>query len=162
MESKTLKNISKDQTTFSLDSAISEWTSGQLGSYWSGYWHNRKDWEEMIATVGIPNVRAFGDGASTKLNCTKLNVHVDISGMFSKTRFEMTFYNDSNATLAGELVFPLPEGAIVSGYGLDIDGEIVDGVVVEKQRARIAFETEVRKGVDPGWWKMKCIFLIGV
>ena len=35
--------------------------------------------------------------------------------------------------------------------GLDVDGQIVDGVVVEKQAARIAFEKEVRKGVDPGF-----------
>ena len=30
---------------------------------------------------------------------------------------------------------PLPEGAVVSGYGLDVDGELVDGVPVEKQAA---------------------------
>jgi hypothetical protein len=35
--------------------------------------------------------------------------------------------------------------------GLDVDGQIVDGVVVEKQVARIAFEKEVRKGIDPGF-----------
>jgi hypothetical protein len=31
-----------------------------------------------------------------------------------------------------------------------VDGTLVDGVPVEKQAARIAFEKEVRKGVDPG------------
>jgi hypothetical protein len=36
--------------------------------------------------------------------------------------------------------------------GLDIEGEIVDGVCVEKEKARIAFEKEVRKGVDPGFF----------
>ena len=35
--------------------------------------------------------------------------------------------------------------------GLDVAGEIVDGVVVEKQAARIMFEKEVRKRIDPGF-----------
>ena len=35
--------------------------------------------------------------------------------------------------------------------GLDIGGVIVDGVVVEKQTARIIFEKEVRKQIDPGF-----------
>lgn len=35
--------------------------------------------------------------------------------------------------------------------GLDVDGVIVDGVVIEKQAARIIFEKEVRKRIDPGF-----------
>ena len=38
--------------------------------------------------------------------------------------------------------------------GLDVDGAIVDGVVVEKEKARVTFEKEVRKGVDPGFVEM--------
>ncbi|CAF4372552.1 unnamed protein product, partial [Adineta steineri] len=42
----------------------------------------------------------------------------------------------------------LPNRSFVRG--LDVDGRIVDGVVVEKEKARVTFEKEVRKGVDPG------------
>ena len=38
----------------------------------------------------------------------------------------------------------------MSGYGLDIDGVLVEGVVVQKDKARRVFNTEVRKEVDPG------------
>ena len=38
--------------------------------------------------------------------------------------------------------------------GLDIDGEMIGGVVVENENARISFEKEVRKGVDPGLVEM--------
>jgi hypothetical protein len=62
----------------------------------------------------------------------------------------MTFHNDQPRVLEGDLEFPLPEGAALSGYGLNVGGTLVDGVPVEKQAARIAFEKEVRKGVDPG------------
>ena len=63
----------------------------------------------------------------------------------------MTFFNPFPRALAGDLTFPLPAGATVSGYGLDVDGALVDGVVLDKQKARRVFETEVRKGVDPGF-----------
>ena len=39
---------------------------------------------------------------------------------------------------------------MVCGYALDVDGVLVDGVVVPKQEARRILEAEERKGVDPG------------
>ena len=62
----------------------------------------------------------------------------------------LTFANTENRVLGGELVFPLPEGATVTGYGLEINGVMVDGVAVEKQQARVIYEKELHKGVDPG------------
>lgn len=75
---------------------------------------------------------------------------VTVSGFAARTRATLTFRNDASRVLEGELVFPLPEGALVSGFALDVEGRMVDGVVVEAQRARVAFEAEVRKGIDPG------------
>lgn len=46
----------------------------------------------------------------------------------------------------GELVFDLPEKSTIRGFALDINGAMVDGVAVEKEKARVAFEEEVRKG----------------
>jgi len=80
----------------------------------------------------------------------KLDLRVVIRGLLAETTSTMTFFNPSARALSAELVFPLPEGATVSGYGLDVAGQMVDGVVVEKHKARIAFEKEVRKGIDPG------------
>jgi len=79
-----------------------------------------------------------------------VDVDVVIRGLLAETTMVMTFRNQHPRVLEGELMFPLPEGATVSGYGLDVGGELVEGVVVEKHQARIAFEKEVRRGVDPG------------
>jgi len=79
-----------------------------------------------------------------------VDVHVVIRGLLAETTTVMTFRNPHRRVLEGELMFPLPEGATVSGYGLDVGGALVEGVIVEKHQARIAFEAEVRKGVDPG------------
>ncbi|MEW6713401.1 MAG: VIT domain-containing protein, partial [Candidatus Riflebacteria bacterium] len=79
-----------------------------------------------------------------------VNTEVRIYGYLSETSMTMKFFNPNHRVLEGELYFPLPEGAVVSGYALDIGGDLVDGVAVEKQKAREVFEAEVRKGVDPG------------
>lgn len=62
----------------------------------------------------------------------------------------MTFHNETNRQLEGELLFPLPEKSTVCGFGLDVEGEIADAVPVEKDVARVVFEQEVRAQKDPG------------
>jgi hypothetical protein len=73
-----------------------------------------------------------------------------VDGALAQTTLTLTFANDANRILEGELLFPLPEGSTVSGYGLDVNGQMVDGVAVEKEHARQSYEQEVHKGIDPG------------
>ena len=87
---------------------------------------------------------------SKPLELSRVDIDVRIVGQVAETRMTMTFYNPQSRNLAGDLFFPLPEGATVSGYALDIEGKMVDGVVVPKDKARQVFEIEVRKGIDPG------------
>lgn len=98
-----------------------------------------------------PPTLVVTDGAFQKaLSITSLDVEARIVGHLAETTMTMTFHNPSSRVLEGDLTFPLPPAATVSGYGLDVDGVLVDGVVVPKQEARRIFEAEVRKGVDPG------------
>jgi hypothetical protein len=87
---------------------------------------------------------------STPLAISKVDVDVRILGFIAETRMTLVFRNDLNRPLAGDLYFPLPVGATVSGYALDVNGIMVDGVVVDKDKGRQVFEKEARKGVDPG------------
>jgi Ca-activated chloride channel family protein len=73
-----------------------------------------------------------------------------IIGHLAETAITMRFYNPNTAVMEGDLYFPLPEGATVSSYALDVKGLMVDGVAVDKDHGRQVFETEVRKGIDPG------------
>ncbi len=81
---------------------------------------------------------------------TQLDILVTVVGLFAETTQIMHFENPNNRDLEGNLTFPLPDGGVVCGYGLDIDGVLVDGVVVPKQQARQILEAEERKGADPG------------
>ncbi len=100
-------------------------------------------WRPQIIAPPRPEIKEA-------LELTKADIQVAITGYIAQTTMTLTFHNPNSRVMEGELVFPLPEGATISGYGLDVNGQIVDGVPVEKQKARITFETEVRKGVDPG------------
>ena len=97
------------------------------------------------ATSARKKTRAF-----EAIDLTRLSVEVRIFGYIAETTMTMTFTNPHKIELAGDLYFPLPEGAAGSGYALDIDGVMVDGVVVGKARGRQVFEKIVREGVDPG------------
>ena len=77
-------------------------------------------------------------------------VEAHVAGAFATVRAAIAVSNPNGRPLEGALEFPLPDGASVCGYALDINGVMTDGVVVKKEKARIAFEEEVKKGVDPG------------
>ncbi|CAF1321913.1 unnamed protein product [Rotaria magnacalcarata] len=99
----------------------------------------------------------FGDAAYTPLKMIKLCIEQQVNGSFPlihQVATTMVFRNDYNRVLEGALEFTLPTTATICGFGLDVDGVIVDGVVVEKDKARITFEKEVRKSVDPGLVEM--------
>lgn len=91
-----------------------------------------------------------GDKGGERLSLAKVAVEVEIFGFLAETKMTMTFRNPYNRQLAGDFYFPLPEGAMISGYALDINSIMVDGVVVEKEKGRIVFEKIVRQGIDPG------------
>ncbi|KAH3764445.1 TonB-dependent receptor [Pelomyxa schiedti] len=44
-----------------------------------------------------------------------------------------------------QLVMTLPENATVCGYAVDVDGQLVEAVVVSKEKARTTFEVEMRE-----------------
>jgi hypothetical protein len=72
------------------------------------------------------------------------------NGLYCIVETSFVFSNPNSRQLAAEFSFPIPEGATVCGYKLEINGEMVPGVVCEKEKARIAFENEQRRRVDPG------------
>ncbi len=90
------------------------------------------------------------EGKSQPLGISKVACESRIVGRVAETRMTLTFANPHKRALAGDLYFPLPEGATVSGYALDINGVMVDASVVEKDIGRMVFEEIVREGVDPG------------
>lgn len=77
-------------------------------------------------------------------------IDIRIQGFVASTRLDLTFHNPNPRVLEGEFVFPLAEGQSITGYALEVAGRLREGVVVEKETARVAYESTVRRGIDPG------------
>ncbi len=97
-----------------------------------------------------PNLMISKKDHSSPLQISKLKVSTEIIGSIAVTTMDMTFYNDSNQVLSGELYFPLNDGQTISRFALEVNGKMRDAVPVEKQKGRVAYESTVRKGIDPG------------
>ena len=79
-----------------------------------------------------------------------LDIRVDILGNFAQTRMQAVFYNGEDRELEGEFRLKMPGGSIVNGYALDIDGQLVGGVLVKKAKAEKTYTDKVRQNIDPG------------
>lgn len=89
---------------------------------------------------------------STDKPCTvqSLDVKAHACGIYAEVTQTIVIENPNNRQISTMLAIPLPDRAIVCGYALDINDKLVDGVVVPKDEARVIFETEQRRMVDPG------------
>ena len=90
------------------------------------------------------------DGTVKRLHLDQADVSIRILADIAETTFDLRFRNDGERPVEGEFVMPLPEGATVSGYALEVNGKLRDSVAVEKERARNAYESIKRRMVDPG------------
>jgi Ca-activated chloride channel family protein len=90
-----------------------------------------------------------GDNARP-LDIARVEIDASVLGYAARTRMTLTFSNPGERAVAGNLYFPLPAGASVSGYALDVGGVMVDGVVVEKTQGRQVYRTVMARGIDPG------------
>jgi tetratricopeptide (TPR) repeat protein len=80
----------------------------------------------------------------------KASVAIEAFGKIALTRTTLTFFNTESWQFEADVDFPLPKGARVCGYALDVNGVMVDGVGVELERGRVVFETLERRRIDPG------------
>ena len=101
-------------------------------------------------TESMGSLLATVDGRNTTLTLGYHKVTVDIRDQIARTVIEESFVNHTDGRLEGVFYFPLPQDASISGFGMWIDGELVEADVVEKQRAREIYETILRERRDPG------------
>ena len=106
--------------------------------------------EPPVPPVPPPILRVTLRDKEKPMEITSYAVDARVNGLFATVSTTLSFRNPNGRVLEGELEFPLPEGASVCGYALDVNGHMREGVVVKKDEARIAFEAEVKAGVDPG------------
>ncbi len=85
-----------------------------------------------------------------EIEVSSFSVDSKIYGNLAQTTLIISFYNPNNRDVSADFIFPIPINSSINGYALDIGGAMVDGVAVEKNKARVTFEKIVRQGIDPG------------
>ncbi|RLB62605.1 MAG: hypothetical protein DRI90_08715, partial [Deltaproteobacteria bacterium] len=83
------------------------------------------------------------------LQMRNLTVDVHIEGGVARTTIDQTFFNHVDRQLEGRYSFPLPSDAAISRLAMYVDGRLVEGGIVERQRGRDIYETIVYQRRDP-------------
>lgn len=76
-------------------------------------------------------------------------VRVDIDEQRATTAIDQAFYNPNNRRLEGNYIFPMPEGAHIDSFSMDINGSMQQAELLDADKARKLYEDIVRKAKDP-------------
>lgn len=77
------------------------------------------------------------------------DVNVSLRDGVVTTDVDQVFRNDTPGSVEGRYVFPLPPGAIVTGFSLWVDGEPTEAEILGAEEARSIYEAHVRHAIDP-------------
>lgn len=103
-----------------------------------------------VLTAKVIGGRGGGHAAPRALKIDKLDIDVDVQGRAAVTVLTATFLNPTSDTLEGDFILDMPAGSVITGYALDVEGRMVEGVLVGRRQGTQAYEARVRAGVDPG------------
>lgn len=76
-------------------------------------------------------------------------VSVEINDLTATTSIDQEFHNPNNARLEGTYIFPLPSGAHIDKFAMDIDGSMTEAELLPADKARSLYEDIVRQMKDP-------------
>ena len=85
--------------------------------------------------------------APMEVNYVKVNTR--ITDQVAVTAVDQEFYNPNSARLEGTFVFPIPKGAHLDKFTMEIDGRQVEAELLTADKARRIYEDIVRKAKDP-------------
>jgi Ca-activated chloride channel family protein len=77
------------------------------------------------------------------------HVTVKIDGQIATTSVDQEFFNPNSERLEGTYLFPVPKGAQIDKFAMDIGGKQVEAELLPADKARRIYEDIVRKMKDP-------------
>src|SRR4051794_23057395 len=83
------------------------------------------------------------------LEVTSHHVDVKIDGQVAVTSIDQEFYNPNDQRLEGIYIFPVPKGAHIDKFSMEIGGKMADAELLPADKARYLYEDIVRKMRDP-------------
>lgn len=118
----------------------------------------------LLMIVAVPNL--FGDGFIIipdppgphprpgwrdpfPLEVKYHDVKVTIDGLVAKTKIDQVFYNPLDQRLEGQYIFPIPEGAIITGFKMYVSGKEYKAELLDAEQAKKLYQDIVAKSKDP-------------
>ena len=83
------------------------------------------------------------------LELESVKVQTRIEDQIAVTSVDQEFFNPNSVRLEGTFVFPVPKGAHLDKFAMEIDGKQVEAELLSAERARHIYEEIVRKIRDP-------------
>lgn len=120
-----------------------DWTGGmgdQRGSRIAGSGTGRLYGLDPNAPKGAP---------ARKLGIAKQVVRAVLRDDVAETEVDQTFANPGAQPIEGWYWFTVPTSAIVTGFALETNGQLVEGEVIERREAAARYEAAMRQAVDP-------------
>ncbi|HEX7840960.1 MAG TPA: VIT and VWA domain-containing protein, partial [Kofleriaceae bacterium] len=115
--------------------------------------------------AGVGRMESAGaSGAMEALELRSASVRVRTEGDLAITEVEHVFHNPvEGRPREGTFRFPVPDGAMLTGMAMEIDGKLVEGEIVERDRARQVYDEVVDSMADPAlleweagnWFKLR-------
>src|SRR5712672_278870 len=78
-----------------------------------------------------------------------VKVNTRINDQIATTSVDQEFYNPNPSRLKGTFVFPIPKGAHIDKFAMEIDGKQAEAELLSADKARHIYEDIVRKLKDP-------------
>lgn len=107
----------------------------------------QKTFEEPEAGEAAPIGLTASDGTGLALVALEANGLLEPPLAFTELR--LTFENPRDQIIEGRFRIALPPGAALSRFAMKIGDSWQEGEVVERQRARVAYEEALHRRVDP-------------
>lgn len=76
-------------------------------------------------------------------------VAVSIDDRVAVTKVDQEFYNPNPQQLEGTYIFPLPVGAHIDKFSMDVNGRMMEAELLPADKARSLYEDIVRRSRDP-------------
>jgi hypothetical protein len=127
-------------------------------------WSLALERDEVGAGVGrLDAAVAANNDVREPLELRRLSIDVVTAGDVALTTIEHVFYNPTDRTLEGTFRFPVPDGAMLTGMAMEIAGKMMEGEIVEREKARAVYQEIVDEMQDPAlleweegnWFKLR-------
>ena len=91
----------------------------------------------------------FADPDGQELILEELSARTAIHGMLSLTELELRFRNPQSRRIEGRFSCVLPPNAAISRFAKEVNGQLMEGEVVERLRANQVYEQFLHQMRDP-------------